>query len=86
MKAKSVSAIESPRPGQAITPKKPFPSTFTAFNLALPTTPTPLPMHATQYDNASTKKGRRVTIEHDLDILAGEFMRESVADERFEQG
>jgi centromeric protein E len=40
--------------------------------LALPTTPTPLPAHPTQISNSSSRKGRRLTIEHDIDKLAGE--------------
>jgi centromeric protein E len=73
-KTKSVPNAESPLSGQlGTTPKKPFPSTFTAFNLALPTTPTPLPMHTSQFDNTSGRKGRRITIEHDIDILMGEY-------------
>ncbi|KAL7421908.1 Kinesin-like protein kip2 [Cryptotrichosporon argae] len=45
-----------------------LPSTFTAHNLALPSTPTPLPMHHAQVSNA--RRNRRVTIEHDIDRLA----------------
>lgn len=69
VKAKSMSVVDSPRDS---TPKKPFPSTFTAFNLALPTTPTPLPMHPSQFDNTSGRKGRRLTIDHDMNLLSGE--------------
>ncbi|KAK8864543.1 hypothetical protein IAR55_001793 [Kwoniella newhampshirensis] len=57
-------------PGNNGPPAKGFPSTFTARNLALPTTPSPLPMHPNQFSNAATRKGRRVTIEHDIDRLA----------------
>ncbi|KAE8538562.1 hypothetical protein D1P53_004923 [Cryptococcus gattii VGV] len=45
----SHSPTESPA---AATPAKGFPSTFTARNLALPTTPTPLPLHPAQFSNA----------------------------------
>ncbi|RXK39315.1 hypothetical protein M231_03394 [Tremella mesenterica] len=45
-----------------------LPSSFTARNLALPTSPTPLPMHGKQVSSAS-KKGRRLTIEADMDFL-----------------
>lgn len=62
----SHSPTESPA---AATPAKGFPSTFTARNLALPTTPTPLPVHPAQFSNASVRKGRRATIEHDIDLL-----------------
>nr|KIR85317.1 centromeric protein E [Cryptococcus tetragattii IND107] len=62
----SHSPTESPA---AATPAKGFPSTFTARNLALPTTPTPLPLHPAQFSNASVRKGRRATIEHDIDFL-----------------
>ena len=48
-----------------------LPSSFTAKNLALPTTPTPLPMHPSQFSNTTMRKGRRVTIDHDLDLLTG---------------
>ncbi|OWZ51163.1 centromeric protein E [Cryptococcus neoformans c45] len=69
-RGKSHSISHSPTESPAIaTPAKGFPSTFTARNLALPTTPTPLPMHPTQFSNASVRKGRRVTIEHDIDLL-----------------
>lgn len=67
----SHSPTESPA---AATPAKGFPSTFTARNLALPTTPTPLPLHPAQFSNASVRKGRRATIEHDIDFLTGEFL------------
>lgn len=67
----SHSPTESPA---AATPATGFPSTFTARNLALPTTPTPLPLHPAQFSNASVRKGRRATIEHDIDLLTGEFL------------
>ena len=74
-KSMSLSICETPKdsplvPGSANL-KKSFPSTFTAKNLALPTSPSPLPMHPSQYSNTSTKKGRRITIEHDMDRLGG---------------
>ncbi|ORY32865.1 kinesin motor domain-domain-containing protein [Naematelia encephala] len=46
-----------------------LPSTFTAHNLALPTSPTPLPMHPSQFDVRGSRKTRRVTIEKDMDRL-----------------
>lgn len=67
-KSHSISHSPTESPATA-TPAKGFPSTFTARNLALPTTPTPLPMHSSQFSNASVRKGRRVTIEHDIDLL-----------------
>jgi centromeric protein E len=36
--------------------------------------PSPLPSHPSQWNNSSAKKGRRVTIEHDIDLLAGELL------------
>ncbi|WVO15973.1 hypothetical protein L204_103638 [Cryptococcus depauperatus] len=64
------SISHSPRDSPAITqPVKGLPATFAARNLALPTTPTPLPMHPSQFSNASARKGRRRTIEHDIDLL-----------------
>ena len=54
-----------------------LPSSFTAKNLALPTTPTPLPMHPSQFSNTTMRKGRRVTIDHDLDLLTGESLHSS---------
>ncbi|KAK4683756.1 hypothetical protein P7C73_g6472, partial [Tremellales sp. Uapishka_1] len=47
---------------------KPLSATFTARNLALPTCPSPLPLHPSQFSNAA-RKTRRVTIEHDMDRL-----------------
>ena len=52
--------------------KASLPSTFTAFNLALPSAPTPLPAHPKQVNNASLRKARRITIEHDIETLGGE--------------
>nr|XP_031863411.1 uncharacterized protein CI109_001287 [Kwoniella shandongensis]KAA5530483.1 hypothetical protein CI109_001287 [Kwoniella shandongensis] len=64
-------------PGHNGPPAKGFPSTFTARNLALPSTPTPLPMHPNQFSNAALRKGRRVTIEHDIDRLSVEQSQQS---------
>lgn len=41
--------------------------------LAVPGSPSPLPAHPTQKSNASARKGRRITIEHDINRLACEF-------------
>lgn len=71
---KSIFVFDSPRDSPAAgsaSSKPPFPSTFTARNLALPTSPSPLPMHPSQITNTSSRKGRRVTIEHDMDRLGG---------------
>lgn len=46
--------------------------TFTARNLALPSAPTPLPMHTGQYSNTAARKMRRVTIDHDMEALNGQ--------------
>ncbi|EKD00397.1 centromeric protein e (cenp-e protein) [Trichosporon asahii var. asahii CBS 8904] len=60
--------------GQLSTPRKSqLPSTFTARNLALPSTPSlnapsPLPMHTGQVSNA-LRKARRVTLERDMGRL-----------------
>lgn len=71
-RAKSASETGSPRTGDHdVGVKKFLPSTFTAFNLAMPSTPTPLPMHPSQFDNTSARKGRRLTIEHDIGLLTG---------------
>ncbi|ODN80563.1 hypothetical protein L202_02763 [Cryptococcus amylolentus CBS 6039] len=73
--AKAHSISHSPNESPAgSTPAKAIPSTFTARNLALPSTPlpgtpTPLPMHPSQFNNATARKGRRVTIDHDMDLL-----------------
>ncbi|KAL1411458.1 Kinesin-like protein kip2 [Vanrija albida] len=45
-----------------------IPPTFTAKNLALPSVPTPLPMHSGQTSNA-LRKTRRITIDHDMNRL-----------------
>jgi centromeric protein E len=63
--------VTSTTPAVSGMPKKSLTSTFTARNLALPTSPTPLPMHTAQYSNTAMRKGRRVTIDHDLDALSG---------------
>lgn len=75
-KSKSLSVADlenlSPRPGPGSSHAKVhLPSSFTAKNLALPTTPTPLPMHPSQYTNTTGRKGRRITIDHDIDLLQG---------------
>lgn len=63
----------SPRPSLGSSHAKVhLPSSFTAKNLALPTTPTPLPMHPSQFSNTTARKGRRITIDHDIDLLTGE--------------
>lgn len=49
-------------------------STFTARNLALPSAPSPLPMHTGQFSN-TLRKHRRVTLEHDINRLQGELGR-----------
>ncbi|TYJ58685.1 hypothetical protein B9479_000521 [Cryptococcus floricola] len=72
-KAHSISHSPSESPAGS-TPAKAIPSTFTARNLALPSTPlpgtpTPLPMHPSQFNNATARKGRRITIDHDMDLL-----------------
>ncbi|WVQ73983.1 hypothetical protein IAR50_003564 [Cryptococcus sp. DSM 104548] len=72
-KAHSISHSPTESPAGA-TPAKAIPSTFTARNLALPSTPlpgtpTPLPMHPSQFTNATARKGRRITIDHDMDLL-----------------
>ena len=66
----SAANLESPGPGSSHA-RVHLPNSFTAKNLALPTTPTPLPMHPSQFSNTSTRRGRRVTIDHDLDFLTG---------------
>ena len=65
-----------------------IPSSFTARNLALPTSPPPLPMHGKQASNAGSKKGRRLTIEADMDRLSGEWpvFLGTMTDGRIEQG
>ncbi|WVQ81716.1 hypothetical protein IAT38_003841 [Cryptococcus sp. DSM 104549] len=69
-KAHSISHSPTNSPGAVATPPgKGFPSTFTARNLALPTTPTPFPVHPSQFSNATARGRRRVTIEHDMDRL-----------------
>ncbi|OCF60786.1 hypothetical protein L486_00426 [Kwoniella mangroviensis CBS 10435] len=65
---KSHSISHSPMPS-ALPNAKGLVSTFTARNLALPTSPSPLPMHPTQFSNSSSRTRRRVTIEHDIDRL-----------------
>ncbi|WWC94352.1 hypothetical protein V866_001194 [Kwoniella sp. B9012] len=65
---KSHSISHSPMPS-ALPNAKGLVSTFTARNLALPTSPSPLPMHPTQFSNSSARTRRRVTIEHDIDRL-----------------
>nr|XP_018262811.1 uncharacterized protein I303_04295 [Kwoniella dejecticola CBS 10117]OBR84969.1 hypothetical protein I303_04295 [Kwoniella dejecticola CBS 10117] len=65
-KAHSISHSPGPAP---LPNAKGLVSSFTARNLALPTSPSPLPMHPTQLSNASARKARRVTIEHDMDKL-----------------
>ncbi|WRT66518.1 uncharacterized protein IL334_003477 [Kwoniella shivajii] len=65
---KSHSISHSPIPSN-LPGTKGLVSTFTARNLALPTSPSPLPMHPTQFNNISSKRSRRVTIEHDIDRL-----------------
>ncbi|WWC89175.1 uncharacterized protein L201_004093 [Kwoniella dendrophila CBS 6074] len=67
--AKSHSISHSPMPSP-LPNAKGLVSTFTARNLALPTSPSPLPMHPSQFNNSSSRKNRRVTIEHDIDRLA----------------
>ncbi|ODO06440.1 centromeric protein E [Cryptococcus wingfieldii CBS 7118] len=72
-KAHSISHSPTESPAGS-TPAKAIPSTFTARNLALPSTPlpgtpTPLPMHPSQFNNATARKGRRITIDHDMDLL-----------------
>jgi centromeric protein E len=71
-KSKSMSAanLESPGPGSSHA-RVHLPNSFTAKNLALPTTPTPLPMHPSQFSNTSNRRGRRITIDHDMDLLTG---------------
>ncbi|WVR06885.1 hypothetical protein IAU60_003921 [Kwoniella sp. DSM 27419] len=68
--AKSHSISHSPIQAPVPIPARGIVPSFTARNLALPTTPTPLPMHPSQVSNASLRKSRRVTIEHDIDRLA----------------
>jgi centromeric protein E len=73
-KSKSMSAanLESPGPGPGSSHARVhLPNSFTAKNLALPTTPSPLPMHPSQFSNTSTRRGRRITIDHDMDLLTG---------------
>lgn len=73
-KSKSMSAanLGSPGPGPGSSHARVhLPNSFTAKNLALPTTPTPLPMHPSQFSNTSTRRGRRITIDHDMDLLTG---------------
>lgn len=77
-KSKSLSIADlenqSPHPGIGLGSshaKVHIPASFTAKNLALPTTPTPLPMHPSQFSNTSTRRGRRITIDHDIDLLTG---------------
>lgn len=41
--------------------------------LAVSGSPIPLPPHPTQKSNASARKGRRITIEHDINRLACEL-------------
>ena len=53
--------------------KKALTGTFTARNLALPSAPTPLPMHTGQYSNTAARKMRRVTIDHDMEALNGKL-------------
>ncbi|WVW84086.1 hypothetical protein I302_106115 [Kwoniella bestiolae CBS 10118] len=65
---KSHSISHSPMPSP-LPNAKGLVSTFTARNLALPTSPSPLPMHPTQFSNSSSRTRRRVTIEHDMDRL-----------------
>ncbi|WVF71322.1 hypothetical protein IAT40_006125 [Kwoniella sp. CBS 6097] len=68
--AKSHSISHSPAPSPLPLPAKGIVSSFTARNLALPTSPSPLPMHPSQYHNAAARRARRVTIEHDMDRLS----------------
>ncbi|ORX37881.1 kinesin motor domain-domain-containing protein [Kockovaella imperatae] len=63
--------------------KSSLPSTFTAFNLALPSAPTPLPAHPAQQSNSSARKGRRITIEHDIETL-GESHKVNMTKSRFD--
>ncbi|OCF32982.1 hypothetical protein I316_05320 [Kwoniella heveanensis BCC8398] len=68
---KSHSISHSPALGTPLhLPAKGIVSSFTARNLALPTSPSPLPMHPSQYNNAAARRARRVTIEHDMDRLS----------------
>ena len=80
-KSRSISVIDSPRdvplPISSMT-RTSITSSFTARNLALPTSPSPLPMHPSQISN-TTRKSRRVTIEHDMDRLSGKRMNSSLA-------
>ena len=72
--SKSISVFQSPHPSPTPGSAKmnsPFASKFTARNLPLPTSPSPLPKHPSQFSNTSGK-ARRLTIEHDMDRLAGE--------------
>lgn len=74
-KSKSLSSanLDSPGPGHgpgSSHARVHLPNSFTAKNLALPTTPTPLPMHPSQFSN-TTRRGRRITIDHDIDLLTG---------------
>ncbi|WWC70146.1 uncharacterized protein I206_104093 [Kwoniella pini CBS 10737] len=65
-KSHSISHSPAPTP---LPNAKGLVSSFTARNLALPTSPSPLPMHPSQFTNSSARKARRVTIEHDMDKL-----------------
>lgn len=49
-----------------------IPNTFTARNLALPSAPSPLPMHDGMMSTNALRKARRITIEHDIDRLQGQ--------------
>ncbi|WVQ99545.1 hypothetical protein IAU59_006681 [Kwoniella sp. CBS 9459] len=68
--AKSHSISHSPAPSPVPAPAKGIVASFTARNLALPTSPSPLPMHPSQYNNSAARRARRVTIEHDMDRLS----------------
>lgn len=41
-------------------------------DMAKTDSPSPLPSHPSQWSNTSSKKGRRITIEHDMGLLEGE--------------
>lgn len=42
---------------------------------ASPDKPSPLPRHPSQASNATARKARRVTIEHDIETLSGKCLR-----------